>query len=102
MTVIRQCYSCINLLNAKFAVIFAVILICKANQLTGFYMTATLAFNELRVTKNRTNLKAKTDISSKTIVRFFFLNFQNLVTNISTFSHSNDLLAPVLTHFLYS
>ena len=36
-----------NLLNAKVAIIETSQLIYRANQLTGFYMIATLAFNEL-------------------------------------------------------
>ena len=37
----------INLLNAKVIIIETSQLICSANQLAGFYMMATLTFNEL-------------------------------------------------------
>ena len=40
--------SNMNSLNAKVAIIEISQLICSANQLTGFYMMATLASNVLR------------------------------------------------------
>ena len=41
--------------------------------------------------------------SSKSIIVKFFLNFENLVANLSTFSHSNNFFAPVMHIFdIYS
>ena len=39
-----KCQSCHHIETSQ--------LICRASQLTGFYMMATLAFNELRITAN--------------------------------------------------
>ena len=41
--------AAISSLNAKAVIIETSQLICRATQLTGFYMMATLAFNELTI-----------------------------------------------------
>ena len=46
-TWLRVVAKCLNLVSANFALIETIQLICYGNQLTGFYMKATLALNGL-------------------------------------------------------
>ena len=46
-------------------------LICYANQLTGFYMSATLAFNGLRLTQSNTQIRGALGLCQVSMMEMF-------------------------------
>ena len=66
--------KCIKQLNASDALIETSQLICRANQLTDFYMMATLAFNELIYQRIRFSG------TLQTTYRLFFVLFQEVTS----------------------
>ena len=62
----------INSLNTKVAIVETSQLICSANQLTGFYIMATLAFNELMLNWYIGNVKTRLGPNSRHSTALFY------------------------------
>ena len=67
-----NCMKYINSLNTKVAIVETSQLICSANQLTGFYIMATLAFNELMLNWYIGNVKPRLGPNSRHSTALFY------------------------------
>ena len=67
-----SCMKYVNSLKTKVTIVETSQLICSANQLTGFYIMATLAFNELMLNWYIGNVKTRLGPNSRHLTALFY------------------------------